>query len=271
MVPVLYAMQSGLFKSAGLDVQLQSGAIGLVASAVADGVLDIAKYSLLAPIEGYDHGINFKILVGAAIYSSEAATGQITVLKDSPIQSLAQLSGRTGGVPALRGLNSVGTQALIDGSGGNSATVKFVETPYPAMLLALERKIIDFAEIAPPFLAAAQATGEVRTLGDAYAGLGNPAPISAWFTTAEYAARNPTTVRRFADVVRKATAYTLSHLPETVPILAAYSHIEPDVLRKMQRTPISAQIDQQELQHEIDLAAKYKYISRVFPAKDLFI
>lgn len=271
MVPVLYAIRSGLFKKAGLDVQMQSADAGLLTTALANGTLNIAKQSLLALITAYDHGAKFKILVGAAIYSSTAATTQIAVLKNSDIKSTADLSGKVGGIPVLRGLNELGTLALIDRTGGNPATVKFVEIPYTTMLPALERGTIDFAEIAPPFLAPALESGKIRTIEDPFAGLGNPAPISAWFTTQEYAARNPTVVRRFAEVVRTATAYTLSHLPETVPLLAEYSRIDPEVLRKMQRTPISSSLNVPQLQREIDLAAKFKYISQTFSAKELVL
>lgn len=272
MTPVLYAIQAGIFKKAGLDVQVRSSAAGSVlAASVVGGVLDIAKSSLLALITAYDHGVKFKIVAGAAIYSANVPTDQISVMTGSSLKSFADLSGKTVGVPALRGLDELGTLALIDKDGGNSASAKFVEVPYTAMLLALERGSIDAAEIGPPFLAAAIETGKIRILGDPFAGIGNPILIAGWFTTQEYVARNPTVVQRFSDAVRTATTYTNTHHAETVSLLAEYSHIDPEVIRKMQRTPNATTLNERQIQPAIDMGAKYKYINRAFSAKDLLV
>lgn len=271
ITPLLYALKEGLFFKAGLDVHLDTRAVGVINTAILEGALDIAKNSLLGLVQAYERGIKFKMLVGAAVYSSTAPTTQIIVMKESPIKSLADLSGKTCGVPAVRALNALGTQALIDSHGGKSSTVKFVEMPYTAMVASLERGSVDFAEIVQPYLQVAIDSGKIRTIEDPFAGLGDPAPISVWFTSEEYAAKNPTVVRRFIDVMRPATTYTLAHLQETAPVFSEFSHIELDVVRKMVRTPMEAVLSERALQKEIDIAAKYGYISRAFSAKELLV
>jgi NitT/TauT family transport system substrate-binding protein len=272
ITPVLYAMQIGIFKKAGLDVQLQSSAIGAVlAAAVVGGALDIAKSSLMSLITGYDHGVKFKLIAGGAVYSSDSPTSQICVLKDAPYQSIAEANGKTVACVALRALDQLGSQALIDKNGGNSASVKFVEMPYTAMLGGLERGAADFALIGVPVLATALASGKIRTLGDPFAGIAPRILIAGWFTTQEYVARNPTVVQRFADGVRTATVYTNAHHAETVPLLAEYSHIDPDAIRKMQRGTNAVALNESEIQPAIDAGARYKYIEHAFPAKNLLV
>lgn len=272
ITPALYAMQTGIFKKAGLDVQLQSSAIGAVlAAAVVGGALDIAKSSLMSLITGYDHGVKFKLIAGGAMYSSESPTSQICVLKESSAQSIGEATGKTVACTALRALDQLGAQALIDRNGGNSAAVKFVEMPYTAMLGALERGAADFALIGVPVLASALESGKIRTLGDPFAGIASRILIAGWFTTQDYVGRNPTVVQRFADGIRTATQYTNGHHAETVSLLAEYSHIDPDAIRKMQRGTNATSLNENEIQPAIDIGAKYKYIERAFPAKNLLV
>jgi len=270
ITPALYALHAGIFKKFGLDVQLQGSSSGAaLASAVAGGVVDIAKSSLMSLISAYTHGVRFKIVAGAAQYLAREPTNQLCALKTGSIKGLADVNGKTIACNALRSLDQLGTQALIDKRGGNSATVKFIELPFSAMLSALEQGRADMAAISNPVLAANLATGELRTFGDAYEGLGAPLLIAGWFCTQDYVSRSPAVVERFARAMREATLYTNAHHAETVPLLADYSHLDPDVIRKMNRLTNATSVDAREIQPAIDAAAKYKYIDEPFSAREL--
>lgn len=54
----------------------------------------------------------------------------------------------------LNSLEVYGTRLLIEQSGGDSSTVKFVEMPFGAMLSALEQGQCDVAAIGNPSLTA---------------------------------------------------------------------------------------------------------------------
>lgn len=273
ITPILYAIQSGLFRRMGLDVQIQSTAIGAaLASAVAGGTLDIAKSSLMSLILAYDHGLKFKIIAGAGLYSPKYPTTEISVLKTSSIRSPADANGKTVACSSLRGFDQLGMQALIDKGGGTSTTVKFIELPFTEMLPALEQGRVDLADISQPVLAAALETGKLRTLGDPYAGIADRVLIAGWFCTEDFAVRNPATVRRFAEAVRQATKYTNAHYAQTAVVLADYAHIDPDLIRKMRPHGTNAtSVDESDIQPAIDAAAKYTYIAHPFPAKAMLL
>lgn len=272
LTPLLYAQQAGMFKKAGLDVELLSNGNGAaLAAAVAGGGLDVAKSALMSLITAYSRGLHFKIIAGAAQYLTEAPTDRLCVLKSSGITSPAQLSGKTVAVSTLRSLDMMGTQALIDKAGGDASTVKFIEIPWSAMLAALEAGRMDGASISNPHLAAALASGKLREFGDPYGGIAKRVLIAGWFTSQEYAARNPSAVSRFATAMSEANAYSNAHHAETVPILAAYSHIDPAVIMKMNRLSNATVLDPSEIQPAIDAAAKYKYIDAAFRAKELLL
>lgn len=271
LTPVLFARQSGIFRRLGLDVQLQSQASGAAfAAAMVGGTLDVAKSSLMTMIEAYAHGIRFKIIAGGPTSVTAKAMTELVVLKDSSITSLAEVDGKTIASTALRSFDQLGTRALIDRSGGSSATVRFVEMPYAMMLPALEQGRADVVAITNPFLAAALQTGKVRTLGDPYEGIGGRFLIAGWFCTEAFAARNPGLVRRFAEGVRRGAAYTNAHPAETVPLLAAYTRFDAAKLANMPRmSTATTAVDAGEIQPVIDAAAKYGFIDAPFPAQNL--
>jgi len=272
LTPVLYALHAGIFKKVGLDVQLQSSTSGAaLAAAVAGGGVDIAKSSLMALISGYTRGVRFKLVAGAAMYTGQNPTDELSVLKESTITRPADVNGKTVVVNALKSLDQLGILATVDRDGGDSATIKFIELPFSAMLGALEQGRAEMAAIGVPVLAAAKATGKIRTLGDPYDGIGKRFLIAGWFCNDAYAARNVATVQRFGQALVEATTYTNAHHAETVPILAAYSGIDPDVIRKMNRLTNAVILDPKEIQPSIDAAAKYKFIDAGFSARELLV
>jgi NitT/TauT family transport system substrate-binding protein len=272
LTPLLYAIQAGLFKKAGLDIQLTSSQNGAaLAAAVAGSSIDIAKSALMSLIAAYTRGVRFKVVAGSAQYLTVAPTDLLCVLKDSPLKTLADADGKTIAVATLKAFDMMGTQALVDKSGGNSATVKFIELPFSAMLPALEEGRADIAAISVPTLASALATGKLRTFGDPYSAIANRLLIAGWFTSVDYARQNGGIVERFAGVMRAANAYGNTHHAETAAILANFARIDPQVVMTMNRLNNATSIDPQEIQPLIDAAAKYKYIAAAFSAKELLL
>jgi NitT/TauT family transport system substrate-binding protein len=270
ITPLLYAMHAGIFTKHGLDVTLQGSSSGAaLASAVAGGVVDIAKSSLMSLIAAYTHGIHFKIVAGAALYTGHEPTDELVALKTTGITALTQVNGKTIICSAVLSLDQLGVMALIDKRGGNSSTVKFIELPFPAMFGALEQGRADMASIGNPILAANLATGKLRTFGDAYEGLGAPLLVAGWFCSQDYLLRNRPVVERFGAAMREATIYTNGHHAETVPLLADYAHLDPSVIRQMNRLTNATVVQARDIQPAIDAAAKYKFITAGFPASEL--
>jgi len=270
LTPVLYALKSGLFKKAGLDVTLTSAQNGAaLATAVAGGSVDIAKSALMPLINAHLRGVNFKIVAGAVLYLTGARSDELIVVKESPITSLADVVGKTIAMASLQSLDQMVTQAAIDQHGGNSASCRFIEIVPGAMLAALEAGRADMAAIVLPVLQTVLETGKVRSFGNPYDALGKRLLIAGWFCTQDYATKNPLVVKRFGNAVREAAAYTNTHHEETVPMIAAYTGYDPEVLRKMRRDTNATELDPKDIQPVIDAAYKYKYITTTFDAKDL--
>jgi NitT/TauT family transport system substrate-binding protein len=273
LTPLLYAMQTGLFSSAGLNVELQQSQSGAaLAIAVAGGAIDIAKSALMSLISAYDRGVHFKLVAPAALYvTTHNPTDELLVSKDSDIKSLADANGKVVVVSALQSFDQLATRAAIDKAGGNSSTVTFMEMPFIAMPLALQQKRADVISIGNPFLAKVLSAGSTRSFGDPYGAIGDHFLEAGWFSTSDYARKNPSVISRFASVMEKANAYCNVHHNETAPILAKYSGIEPEVVLKMTRITFAPNLQAKDIQPAIDAAYKYKYIHQYFAASELLL
>ena len=170
---------------------------------------------------------------------------------------------------ALKTLDQIATMAWVDQHGGDSTTLKFVELPNAAVGDALAAGRIDCATVVNPALAEALDSGKARTLGRSFDAIGRRFLIAVWFTTAAALARNGEAVRKFAEGVREAAAFTNVHHAETVPLLAAFSRIEPEVIERMPRSTTALELDARDLRPTIDASAAYKVIDRRFPAAEL--
>lgn len=271
VTPLIYAQQSGLFTHGGLDVQFSptNGGSAVVAG-VTSGDLQIAKANIIALVTARERGLLFDIISGAGMYLAEKPSFGLAVAANSPIQTAADLDGKTLGCATLKDLGMLATMAWTDQHGGDSSTIKFVEfPPAPAVGAIVEGRIA--AETIPnPVLADAIQSSELRLLGNSGDGLGRRYCVSAWFCRHDYALANAETVRRFGTALRAAAAYTNAHQAETVPLLAALTKLPPDAIAKMTRAVTATTLDPALFQSVIDLGAKYKFFPATFPVTALF-
>jgi NitT/TauT family transport system substrate-binding protein len=270
VTPVLWALHTGAFAAAGLDVtftRMNSGAA--VTAAVLGGALDIGKSSLLPLISAHARSLPVAIIApGEMWFTQNPITGMI-VLKSSPIASAKDLIGKTVATAALKDLSWTATHAWLDQHGGNAQSMKFVELPQSAMVAALIDGRIDAATITNPGFSAALSTGRVKSIGAPSDAIGARYLLTAWFGTSDYIIKNRGMVATFARVVEQTAAYTNAHPADTLPLLASFSGIEPAALMRMTRGLCGTRSSADELQPVIDAAAKYQIIDKRFDAADL--
>src|ERR1019366_456783 len=67
--PILYAQNAGLFRAAGLDVELTAASNGAaVAAAVAGGSVDIGKSNIVALITAHARGVPLALVAPSGVY-----------------------------------------------------------------------------------------------------------------------------------------------------------------------------------------------------------
>jgi NitT/TauT family transport system substrate-binding protein len=253
---VYYAADLGYFKDAGLDVRItaMTNSAAIIA-ALAGGSADIGNSVIGAAAQARSRGIPVRFVAPAGLYVDTTPTSALVVPKDSPIHTAAELSGKTVAVSGLNDLTYYATRAWIDKHGGNSADVKFIEFPFPAMGAALQQHRVDAAYNIEPFLTATQ--GEFRILGRAGGGVAPRYQATGWLTTDTWLASHADVALRFAAAIRRTAIWANAHHKESAAILLRYTRIEPEVAARMNRVVYALTLQPNLVQPPIDVAAKY--------------
>jgi len=269
--PVLYAQSAGLFKKAGLDVEITRATSGaVVAQSVIAGAMDVGKSSLVSLIAAYARGVPFVMIAPSAIHQKDDANDGVMILANAPFKSPLDLQGKVVGCTAIGDIGYLGLRAMIDEQGGDSSTVRFIELPTTTLGATLEQGRVDAGITNEPYMSKDLGTGKFRMLADMLNGYG-PRPIleSAFFSTRDYVAKNRDAMARFAKVMEQASAYANSHIPETLPLIVAFSGMDAHAAAIMHKTYTALAFDPAQIQPVIDVAAKYKVIPKTFSARDM--
>ena len=269
VTPALWAQQSGMFRRAGLDVDVQPASSGTaIAAGVAGGTYAVGKSSLVAVITAHAKGLPFVFVAGGSLYDTKFPYSVLAAKFDSPLKTAADLDGKTLAVPALNDLTTMATKAWVDAHGGDSSTLKLLEFPFAQIPDALAAGRVDAGFIADPVLQQALDAKKVRIFAHAFDAVAAQFMVTGWFVTADYAAKNQAALGKFARVMRDAARDVVAHPADAVSVLAKFSKVDPDVIAKTHRIGY-APLEPKYIQPVIDICAKYKAIAAGFDAKDL--
>jgi NitT/TauT family transport system substrate-binding protein len=269
-LPIIYADKAGLFKKAGLNVDIQKlGGASVVGAALAGGSLDIGKGSTLSVATGFGRGLPFTIIGAIAAYNGDKPDLALIVLANSEVKTAKDLVGKVLADVSLQDMNTVATLAWLDQHGVDSASLKYVEIPATAALPAMESGRVVGSTVYEPIYTADMATGKVRVIGYPFDAISKHFVDSVLFANVNWVNAHRDLVERFLRVMKTATAYVGTHEDELTPVLAEYAGVDPVSIAKVHRPERRVTISAEDVQPVIDTAAKYKAIPKAFPATDL--
>jgi NitT/TauT family transport system substrate-binding protein len=268
--PVLYAIEDGAFRKAGLDVTMQAQRSGpAVASGIAGGAYQIGKVSLPPLIDAHARGIPFTIIAPAGLSTASHPIAGLMVRKDSPIKTAADLNGKLIAVGALNDIFTLALRTWMDKNGGDSSTLKLVEIPISAIAEAIATGRVAAGSANEPILGAALATGKVRVLARTFDAIAPRFMFTAWVAVRSWADQHRAAAEAFRRVVLSTASYANTHPAATVDAIAKFTQLDPAAVRGMARTEAATSNDPALIQPVIDAAAHYKGISAPFDARQL--
>ncbi len=270
ITPALWAQQSGMFRRAGLDVDIvpqNSGAA--IAAGVAGGSFAFGKSGIVSVIIAHSRNVPIVLVAGGGLYDAKIANVVLVVKGDSPLKTAADLNGKTIGVSGINDLTTLAAKSWLDQHGGDSSTLKIVEFPFSVVAEGLATGRIDAGGLAEPELEGFVRSGKVRVFANFFDAIAPQFMYSGWFTTTDYIAKNRTTVEAFARAMRESSAYVNAHEVATAGVLAKFTAVEQGRIEKMRRISYPTSLDPRLLQPVINACAKYKIIPAVFDAKEM--
>jgi ABC-type nitrate/sulfonate/bicarbonate transport system substrate-binding protein len=273
VTPALYALKAGIFRKYGLDVDFQKMTSGAaIQAAVAGGSVQIGSGSATSVITAYAHGLPLQFVCGGAFYEAgnRVPYQMLLVGKTSTIKIAADLNGKTLGLQVACGdLAAMSTQAWVEKHGGDWQSIHILEIPQSAMAAAVEQGRIDGMSMGSPGSTIALASGKVRILADPFEAVAKRFSIAPWFAATAWVKANPDIVQRFDRAMSEASAYANSHPKEMLPLLAAYSGVDPEVIESAARAPFIVPLGPADFQPLIDVMLTYKVIDKTLDPNDL--
>jgi ABC-type nitrate/sulfonate/bicarbonate transport system substrate-binding protein len=265
---VLYAYDLGLFDKQGLDVTLQPLPNGAaIVAGVASGSIDFGVGNVITIESAHTKGIPLAVVAPGQVNIDSAPSNVLIVAKNSPLQKASDLNGKTISTNPLRGIGDLMTSAWLDKHGGDSSTVKYIEIPFPQAESVVTQGRADASLSVEPFIT--QSKADTRVFANTFDVLGDGYLITAYVTTAPWAAAHPAVVAKFQAAIREAGDWANKNPDKSAEILAKYAKLDPEVVKQTVRARYALTLNPGELQPTIDAAAKYKFIDSRFPAQDI--
>jgi NitT/TauT family transport system substrate-binding protein len=267
VLPVLWGQKSGMFRTAGLDVDLTPQSSGsAITAGVVGGSYQVGKSSIIPLVTAYAKNIPIKLVAPGGLYRAAKPHIAMIVRADSPLRTAAQMNGKTIGVSSIEDLYTLSMKLWMDKNGGDSSTLKFVELPLSAIEAGLQSGRIDAGGSGTPQLQAALDSHNFRIFAHTYDAIAPVFMYSAWFAANDYISNGRSALTTFSRTERQAAAYVNSHPAETVAPLAAFSNTPVDEIAKMTRALMATTLDPKLIQPVIDVCVRYKTIPSTFDA-----
>jgi ABC-type nitrate/sulfonate/bicarbonate transport system substrate-binding protein len=205
------------------------------AQAFEAGAIDLASGSANGVIFAAAEGVAAKMIASISRESARAFSTTFYVKADSPVQSVADLKGKTIGINGFFTSGHLWLKAALEKAGLAESDVKITPVPFPAMQEALDSGKIDLGMFPQPFAALLERQAKVRRIFDAKYGVPFEEELIVLIGKDEFLKKNATAVRALLVDLKETTRFYLEKPREARQILidAKMVRVTPDVYLTM--------------------------------------
>jgi len=259
--PLFIAQKKGYFKAEGLTIKTQVIKASPDATPkLINGSMDMALLNYVSTFVAQDNGsIKFKLFTDS--YQGTSKSFSLLTAKDSKVQKVEDLRGKTIGVPAPKSITELLLLVTLKSKGLDPMKdVKTVPVPLPGMAAALKQGSVDAVAAVEPFVTNLQAELGAKPLADLVAGPTQDFPIAGWGGTDKFAAKNPKTVAAFQRAIDKALNDAAGDRSEVTRTIPAYTQIPAKTASIITLGSYPTTLSQARLQRVAELMSEYGYI-----------
>lgn len=255
VAPVYLGQKKGFYAERGLKLELtpaQGGAA--IVPGVVSGQFQFGFSNTTSLLVAQSKNVPVKVVANGVASTAEEGADfcGITVKKDSPIKSPDQLEGKKVAVNTLNNICDTSIRESIRKAGGDPSKVEFVEMPFDQMPAALDKGQIDGACTPEPALATVKAAGG-RSIASNFYDVDPNLTVAVYFTSQQYAQKNPELVKKFQEATIESLKYADSHPDEVREILTTYTKIPSDLLDKLTLPHFPAEPDRASIERLAEL------------------
>ena len=264
-----YAQANGYLDKAGIGVDVSTVTTSpVILQALLSGTYDIGSATVTTLALAHIKGLPIVIVGPQAVVERGVVQGGIVVSANSTIKGAKDLESKTFAVSGLGTIAEFVPRAWVDKNGGDSASLKFSEVPFPAIGDAIAAGRADAGWLNEPFFTIATRKGQVKLLTAADDVMPPVYLATAWFATAAWAKAHADLVARFVRTMNQAAVWANANPDKVVPILVDKLKADPAMLAIGHRATFTDKLVNGQIQPLIDIVAKYQKVP-TFPASDL--
>jgi NitT/TauT family transport system substrate-binding protein len=251
--PFYAADKFGYFTAENLAVTSQVIRGGAAAiPAMLNGSTDIVFSNATSVVEAIVRGIDLRLILQGTIAPNKPPdSGAILKRKGEPLRTGKDLEGKIIAVNTLRDVIWMIVRAWIGATGGDPAKVQIVEVPLPAVADALKQKRVDAALIIDPNLTVALDDPALELLDWPMSKVYSGGPMAFFTVTGETAQRRPNDIRAFVRAYKRGAAWAIANQGKDpyYNLVAEFSGLNPDIIRRMKPVAVQAEIVPTSLPH----------------------
>ncbi|GAA3388021.1 ABC transporter substrate-binding protein [Cryptosporangium minutisporangium] len=264
VAPIYLGKEKGFFSKRNIDLTLKTAAGGAaIVPSVMSGEYQVGFSNFTSLLLARDKGLPLKVVSNGV--SSTGVQGKdfgaIVVAGNSPIKTPKDLSGKRVAVNTLKNIGDTAVRNSIRKDGGDPATVKLVELPFPDMPPALAGGRVDAAFVVEPQLSQTLAAG-ARPITSTYVDLAPNLSVAGYFVTEKLLASDKDLVTRFTEAIQESLAYADAHPDEVRQVLTSYTKITPDLIPKLTLPKWPVEVNKESVATLGELATSDKLLSK---------
>ncbi|MEU1555156.1 ABC transporter substrate-binding protein [Streptomyces scabiei] len=235
VAPLYLGEAKGFYSERGLDLEptLAQGGAEIVPGVVS-GEFDFGFGNMTSLLVARSKNMPVEAVVNGVASTGKAGAdfAGVMVRKGSPIRTASDLEGRKVAADTRGDICDTSVNESVRKDGGDPAEVEYVEMPFDRMPAALAKGQVDAACVMEPALATVKSRGGT-VLASSFVDVSPYLTVAMYFTSHEYAAKNPETVKRFQEATAESLAYADEHPDEVRDIVATYTKIPQNQLESV--------------------------------------
>ncbi|WP_164702649.1 ABC transporter substrate-binding protein, partial [Modestobacter sp. KNN46-3] len=251
--------EQGFFEERGIELELVPGSGGAAAvPGVVAGDFDFAFGNVTSLLLAQTQGLPLQVVSNGTASTGDPETdfSAVVVPADSPVQTAADLAGKTVAVNNFKNIGEVTIRKAVEDAGGDSSTVNFVELPFPDMPAAVANGNVDAAWVVEPFVTVATGQG-ARVVVRNFAEPVEDLTVATYFTTEQMLAENPELVDDFQAAMTESLQYAQDNPDELRRIITTYTSISPEVAEQIALPSFPEEINVESMETVAELMAEY--------------
>ncbi|MGX1098981.1 ABC transporter substrate-binding protein [Amorphus sp. MBR-141] len=228
-VPVVIAIEDGLFKDEGLDVEYQVTTAPASLNGVLGGTYDFAGVTWFAFLTAYNRGL--PLTAASELDRGTPGYTSIAVKGDSPIQSLDDMMGKKVGVLSTNGACDLTLNDMLREQDKDYSSIEYVALGVPELVSTLMTGGIDAACLPEPLRTPAMTKNDLREVVDLFSGPYEDMPIVGYSTTTRFREQNPNTFAAVQRALTKGLEIAHNNPDRARAVLSVYTRVDPETAK----------------------------------------